>query len=326
MQKPNDVIAIGSILVDLLVNVEESLIDKMQLKKGEMHLIEEEQAKKILEEINYLQPQLAPGGSAANTIRALGLLGSKVILYGKIGDDQHGKFFLEELSKHNVVQKINLHHKPTGHCVSLITPDAERTFSVFLGAAMEIVQEDIVEEDIALSKILHLEAYQLEGQTRPAALHALELAKKHNTLVSLDLADPALIRRNKELFKGLVENKIDIIFANEQEAKEFTGLEEEAALLELAKHAKIAVVKLGVRGSLIRYNDETIKISAFPAEAVDTTGAGDTFAAGFLHGYCQGWSMEKSGKLGSLLAAKIVENMGVDYLKCSIKETLNELD
>jgi len=310
----------------LLVNVEEPILENMQLKKGEMHLVEEEQAKQILEAITEMQPHRAPGGSAANTIRALGLLDSNVLLYGKIGNDDHGKFFLEELSKHNVISKINLHHKPTGHCVSLITPDAERTFSVYLGAAVEIVKEDIIEEDIALSKVLHVEAYQLEGATKEAALHALQLAKKHDTLVSLDLADPALIRRNKKLFKELVENNVDIIFANEQEAKEFTSLEEEEALLELAKYVKIAIVKLGVKGSLIRYNNQTIKIPAYPASAIDTTGAGDTFAAGFLHGYCNDWSIEKSGRLGSLMAAKIVATKGVDYLKCCIKETLNEID
>jgi 5'-methylthioadenosine phosphorylase len=326
MEKTNDVIALGAMLVDLLIEVDETKLTEMDLKKGEMHLVEEEKAKEILTNIQQHNPKIAPGGSAANTIRALGLLGSSAILCGKVGNDDHGRFFIEELQNHNVISRVNTHPKTTGHCISFITPDAERTLSTYLGAATEFFPEDILEEDIQKSKVLHIEGYQLEGPTKATAMYAMQLAKKHNTLVSLDLADPGLIRRNKEFFQDIVANYVDIVFVNEKEALEFTGKEEEEALLELAKHSKIAVVKLGEKGSLIHHNNQTTKVPAVLTKAVDTTGAGDTFAAGFLHGYCNGWNMEKSGKLGSLLASKVVENMGVHYKHLDMNEIKNGVE
>jgi len=227
------------------------------------------------------------------------------------------------MAKHGVITRINNHHEVTGHALTFITPDAERTFSVHLGAAIKLCKEDILEEDIKESKILHLEGYQIEGPTRDTIIHAIELAKKHNTLVSIDLADPGVIRRNKEFIKNLVLNHADIVFVNEVEAKEFTGLNEEEAVKELGRHVKIAVVKLGELGSLICHKGAVTRIDSFPANPVDTTGAGDSYAAGFLYGYCNGWSLSRSGKLGSLLAARVVEKIGVSMADLNAEELKN---
>lgn len=319
--KTIDVIALGNALMDLLVEIDSQKFLDFNLKKGEMHLVAEEQAKQILEKIQQYQLTIeyVPGGSAANTIRCLGLLGANVILCGKVGEDKHGEMYVEQLQEHQVKTRFNHHAKATGHCVTFITPDAERSFSVHLGAAVELYPEDVLEEDIADSRIIHFEGYQLEGTTKETVFHAMELAKKHGTKISFDLADPGVIRRNKELILDILEKRlVDILFVNEKEAQELTGLTEEEAVQELGKLVKIVVVKIGERGSLIFDGKILTKIPPFPAKAIDTTGAGDVYASGFLYGYCQGWDMLKAGKLGSLLAAKVVEKRGVKLDKKEI--------
>jgi len=325
MSKEYDVIGLGNALMDFLVEINDQHFLEFNLKKGEMHLIEEKQAKEILTKLqkSNFNIETVPGGSSANTLKGLALLGSKVIFCGKVGNDEQGLIYEQQMINHQVNPRLSKHSKLTGQAFTFITPDSERTFSVHLGAAIELHKNDIMEEDIKNSKILHLEGYQLEGQTKETILHALQLAKKHHTLISLDLADPGLIRRNHQQLKEIVKNYVDIVFMNEKEAKEFTGLEEEQALQKIK--TKIAIVKLGERGSLISHNNQITKIKPYPAKVMDTTGAGDTFAAGFLYGYCQGWDIEKSGKLGSLMAAKIVEQKGVKLNQLNIEEIKKEL-
>jgi sugar/nucleoside kinase (ribokinase family) len=308
--KTNDVIALGNALVELWVEADDEILTNFELQKGEMHLVDERKAEEILQTIQNWPIRKLLGGSSANTVRGISHLGGKTIFYGKVGNDEHGDFFSQGLSEHGVAHKMARHDKATGHALTLVTPDAERTFSVHLGAAVHLAPEDLSEEDIASSKILHVEAYQLEG-TKDTVLHAIDLAKKHGTLVSMDLADPALIARNKELFLDLVKDKVDIVFVNEKEAKEFTGKDEEEALLELSKYVDVVVVKLGSRGSLVYGYGEIVMVDAVPVTAVDTTGAGDSYAAGFLHGFCQGKSFEECGRMGSELASKVVGVKGV---------------
>lgn len=314
MIKTNDVIGLGNALMDFLIEVEDNKLLEFDLKRGEMHLVEEEKAKEILDKIEKekLQIEFVPGGSAANTLKGVAFLGGRAILCGKVGKDKHGLSYVEQMEEHGVKTRINKHpHKLTGHAVTFITPDAQRTFSVHLGAALHLEKDEIVDEDIISSKILHLEGYQLEGDTKETVLHAMEIARKHGTLISLDLADPGVIRRNKKLLMRVVQDYVDILFVNEKEAKEFTDKEEEQAALELGNYVKIAIVKIGERGSIV-YNEGAMHyIAPFPATVVDTTGAGDTYAAGFLYGYCCGWTLEKCGKLGSLFASKVVEQKGV---------------
>ena len=328
VEKTNDVIGIGNLMIDFLVKVEDYKLAEFDLKKGEMHLIEEEKALEILNKIRLegLQVETAPGGSAANTLRGIGFLGGKAILCGKVGTDQQGEFFIQQIKNHHVTAKISQSNSTTGHSISFITPDSERTMSTCLGASLELSKDDINEEDIMKSKILHLEAYQLEGPTKEVILYAIELAKNHDTLISIDLADPGLIQRNREFFKELVTNSIDIVFVNENEAIEFTGREEEDALRKLAQDVKVAVVKLGEKGSLISHNNETIKVAAHKVNDIDTTGAGDTFAAGSLYGLSEGWQPRKAGELGSLMAAKIVEKVGVKINELDVEQIKNSIN
>ncbi len=327
--KPIDVLGLGNTLMDFLIEVEDKHLLEFDLKKGEMHLVEEEKAKEILKKIEQqqLKIEFVPGGSAANTLKGIAFLGGSAMLYGKVGKDDHGLSYIEQMQHHGVKTRISHHHqKLTGHALTFITPDAQRTFSVHLGAAVHLIPEELLEEDIQESKILHLEGYQLEGETKETLLQAMDLARKHQTLISLDLADPGVVRRNHKLLQRIVLDYVDILFVNEKEAKEFTGKEEEEAAIELGKMAKIAIVKIGERGSIIAGDGQLHYVAPFPAKAIDTTGAGDTYAAGFLYGYCCRWSLEKCGKLGSLFASKVVEQKGVRIKHLDAEKMKREVD
>lgn len=328
MKKEYDVIGLGNALMDLLVEINHDKFLEFDLKHGEMHLVNETKAKEILDKINNekLTIETIPGGSAANTIKCIAFLGGKSILCGKVGKDKHGEIYIQEMNNYKVSTRINQNNSITGHALTLITPDSERTFSVHLGAAIELKKEDVLEEDIKKSKILHLEGYQIEGPTKETILHAIKLAKKHNTLVSIDLADPGLIRRNKDFLKELVMNSADIVFLNQNEAKEFTGLEHNAALQEISKHTQITIIKLGKKGAVISHKNQLFKIPPVPTTVIDTTGAGDSFAAGFLYGFCNKWDIEKCGKLGSLLAAKIIACKGTKYCELNIDEIKKQIN
>ncbi len=322
--KTNDVIALGNALMDFLVKVDDHHLTEFNLQKGEFKSLQEEEAKEILNRISHLNIETVPGGSSANTLKGISFLGGKTIFCSRVGDDSHGEKYIREMKALGVSTKINKHSSITGHAITFITPDSERTFSVHLGAALKINKEDILEEDIKNSKILHVEGYHLGASTKETALHAIDLAKKHQTLVSLDLADAGVVKKNKEAFQEVIP-KIDILFANETEAKEFTGLEPEQAVQELAQKVKIAIVKIGKQGSLICQDGVLTLIQPFPANALDTTGAGDTYAAGFLYGCIQNWPLEKCGRLGSLLAAKIVEQIGVKINQLDPEKLKNQV-
>ena len=328
-EKTNDVIGLGNTLMDFLIELDDRQFLEFNLTKGEMHLVDERKAKEILDrmERGNFSVQMVPGGSAANTLKGIAFLGGKVILCGKVGNDKHGAAYIQEIEHHGVSARIGKHPTlATGHAIGFITPDAQRTFSVHLGAAIHFSKDEVVEEDIENSKILHLEGYQLEGPTGEAVLQAMNIARKAGTLISIDLADPGVIRRNMQLLRRVVQDYVDILFVNEEEAREFTGVIEEEAVRELGKLVSIAVVKIGKRGSWVYANGKVLKIDPYLVKAVDTTGAGDSYAAGFLYGYSQGWPLEQCGKLGSLFASKIVETIGVrmnhlnaDELKRMIK-------
>jgi len=321
--KEYDVYGIGSALMDFLIEADEELLKQFNLKKGNMHLIDEKASIELLKKIKEYNMEIAPGGSSANTLAGIALLGGKVVFCGKVGDDEHGHMYEKKMAK-NIKSNISKTNVLTGHAITFITKDSERTFATHLGAALHLKKEDIIEEDIKKSKILHIEGYQLEDKgLREASLHAMEIAKKHDTKVSIDLADPGLVERNKEDLMNIVKKYADIVFANENEAKAFTGKDEEEALDEISKMVDIAIVKIGEKGSFIK-KDKIIRIPGFKVKAVDTTGAGDMFAAGFLYGLCKDYDLEKCGKIGAYVAAKVVEKIGARLDKIS-KEEIDKL-
>ncbi|TAL48524.1 adenosine kinase, partial [archaeon] len=286
---------------------------------------DENKSKEVLERIKGSDMKVVPGGSAANTLAILAILGSKAIFCGKVGHDEYGDIYETGMIESNVKSSISKIDRLTGHAITFITPDFERTFIVHLGAALHMSKDDIIEDEIAKSKILHIEGYQLEGKSREIAIHVMDLAKKHGTKISIDLADAGLIKRNLADLKKITSDYADIIFANEMEAETFTGLKGEAALDEMSRFADTCVLKLGEKGSMIKQNGSITRIDSFKTNVVDSTGAGDAYAAGFLHGICNGMSLEKSGNLASFIASKVVSQIG-SRLDVSILEDIRKMN
>jgi sugar/nucleoside kinase (ribokinase family) len=320
-----DVYGIGSALMDLIIEASPDLLEELNLKKGQMQLIDNIQSKVILEKIKLIDMKEIPGGSAANTIAGINSLGGKVVFCGKVGDDKPGELYVKKMVEEGVGSNIKKDQEATGHAITFITPDTERTFATFLGAAIDLKKEDINKDELANSKILHIEGYALEGNNKESALHAIQIAKENDVKISIDLGDPGLVERNLEELKEIVKGSY-ILFANEEEAKAFTGKEGEEALNELSKYCEIAIVKFGPEGSSIKQGDNTYKVKGVKVDAVDTTGAGDIYAACILYGITNNLNLDKSGELASFTAAKVVEQLGARLLSYGkVFEKLNSL-
>jgi len=307
--------------MDILVEVEEGFLKELNLVKGNMHLTDEEDIKKIEEKLDQNNIKLAPGGSEANTLTALSMLGHRVVYFGKVGQDAHGEKYHHKLMKDGVISKVIKVDGMTGRAITFITPDSERTFATHLGVSVLLEDNEINEADIIEAKFLHLTGYVLGGEiTRKAAMQALNIAKNNNVKICLDLADPNIIKANLEILKQVAKEYADIIIANESEAEAFTNQEPEQAINTLSEISEIAIIKLGKEGSLIKNKDNLIRIPGFKANAVDTTGAGDIFTAGFLYGLLNDLDLETSGKIASFIASKVVEVKGARLDKIPIEE------
>ncbi len=319
-----DVMGIGNPLVDMLLRVNDNFFMELNMKKGTTHFLSEEELKKVQENIKDHEIKIAPGDSTANTLAGIANLGGKVVFSGKVGEDEHGGYYEETLDKASVSHRLAKIPGITGKCISFITPDTERTFAVHLGACLQLMKEDIFEEDIKNSSFLHLTGYQLEDpQLRETALHAMDIAKANNVKISIDLADPSLIRRCLANLLDIVKTYADILFVNETEAKALTGLEPVEAVNELANYCEIAIVKIGKEGSLVKAKEMLYKIQGYPVKAIDTTGAGDMYAAGFLFGLIKGYELDKCGKIGSYAASLIVQILGARLeQKIDLKEII----
>ena len=306
-----DVTGIGSALLDFTVEVDETVLEKFGLEKGGMQLIDEERSREILDELGHYTMEISPGGSAANTVAGVLNLGGSGIFVGKVGNDDHGRRYIDFTEQSGVRARMALHDSMTGHAITFITPDYERTFATHLGAAQKFTREDIHEEDIINSRIVHIEGYLFEPpELRDACMHAIDIAKKNNVMVSIDLSDPGLITRIFEIFSDVVVRYADIVFVNEDEARSFTGKEHHIALEHINQMCDFVVVKLGSRGSLIKTGGQTYTISAFRTKVVNTNGAGDMYAGGLLYGLSRGMSPEESGKLASYASSLVIGQVG----------------
>jgi sugar/nucleoside kinase (ribokinase family) len=311
--KQYDVCGIGSPLLDFIVEVDEGVLAEIDMNKGQMHLIDEQQSDRILEMIKRYQVKTAPGGSSANTLACVSALGGSAIFLGKIGDDYHGTIYEQSTTDSGVSSRLVRHESgATGHAITFITPDSERTFATHLGAALQFRKDDVFDEDIRQSKILHIEGYQLEDpDLKETCVHAMEVARSSGGKVSIDLADPALIGRNLEPIRELVKEYADIVFVNEMEARAFTGLDdEEEALSRIYDLCEVAVVKLGERGSLIKADGRVIRVPIYPVTVVNTNGAGDAYAAGILYSIAHGIDYERAGRIAAYVASRVVGSVG----------------
>ena len=303
------IIGLGNALVDIIVFIDkDELLEKLDLPKGSMQLVDIEKSSMIRKVCEHLPSSFASGGSAANTIYGLAKLGVETSFIGKIGKDDYGRIFKEDLEKSNIKPVLLSSDTLSGRAVALISPDRERTFATHLGAAIELNADDLHKDHFSGHDIFHIEGYIV--QNNELLEKAVKLAKENGMDISLDLASYNVVEDNLEFLRYIVKEYVDIVFANEEESKSFTGKEPLEALSELAEFCRIAVVKIGKEGSLIKSGEDVFHIDAIDVELVDTNGAGDIYAAGFLYGLSRGWSLDKCGKAGAILAGKIIEISG----------------
>ncbi len=314
---PLGLVAVGNALVDVLTQAEDNFIydqhQKYGMEKGAMTLIDDERAEQLYEQMG---PGIeSSGGSAANTIAGFASFGGKAGFIGKVAQDQLGSVFQHDIRSMGVkfnTQPLIMGGK-TGRCLILVTPDAQRTMNTFLGASVELTAADIDQDLIDQGLITYLEGYLFDReQAKRAFFTAAEYAHEAGHRIALTLSDPFCVDRHREDFLKLIEEHVDILFANEEEICSLYQVSTfEEAAEKVSNHVEIAVMTRSEKGAVIRNRHETITIKAAPVdEVIDTTGAGDQFAAGFLYGLTQGMPLEICGKLGALAAAEVIGHMG----------------
>jgi len=317
--------AIGNALLDTLVTIpDDGFLPGSGLTKGHMTLVDSTASQNIMERAAGFSVHDSPGGSAANTVRGIAGLGMPCGYIGKVGHDPCGDLYQSDLEK-NRIQSILLRGElPTGRCISLISPDCERTMATYLGSAVDLCADDIDASYLNGYDYLHLEGYLV--QNRMLIKKAMEAGKEKGLCVSLDLASPNVVAGHLPFLQGLTSQYVDIIFANEEEAMVFTDtLDPREALFVLSTFCKIAVIKLGSKGSMISYQHSRFIIEPFRAEAVDATGAGDMYAAGFLYGMARGYGLETCGQIASYMGSRTVQIMGSSFSVRDWKEIRSDV-
>jgi len=303
------VLGIGNALVDIMTILEEEeILRHFDLKKGSMQLVDSDFSAKVIDHTKDLKKELSSGGSAANTIHGLANLGVSSSFIGKTGTDSYGRFFADDMSRIGIEPLLFLGNAPTGCAIALISPDSERTFATHLGAAIELSAEDLNPEIFQGYDYFYIEGYLV--QNRELIETAVKIAKQYNIKVCLDLASFNVVEQNLDFLNDIVLNYVDIVFANEEEAKAFTGKSPEEAVRMIAQMCDIAVVKTGAKGSLVMQGEKLHRIDPIECVSSDTTGAGDAYSAGFIYGLTIGLPLDKCGAIGSLLAGRVIEVIG----------------
>ena len=314
-QKTYDVVGIGNAIVDVLGRVEEDFLEANGVQKGVMQLIDAERAIEIYGRMGPAHE--ISGGSAANTIAGLGMLGAKSAYVGKVKDDQLGQIFAHDIRALGVDYTVKpapkaMEGDETGRCIVLVTPDGERSMNTYLGVSAALTADDIDEGLMSDTKWIYLEGYRFDGlESQDAFRKAIAGTKAAGGKVSITLSDPFCIERHRSLFRQMCVEEIDLLFANEHELVSLyeTGTLEEA--MELArKEVETVAVTVGPAGAHILHGDETVHAPAAPMERVDATGAGDLFAAGFLYGLTRGRDLQTCGAMGCAAAGEVISHMG----------------
>jgi sugar/nucleoside kinase (ribokinase family) len=308
MKKPV-VVGFGSALVDILISETDAFIEQTGIKKGGMVLADEHELHAVLHQTTA-EPVVVPGGSACNTMIGIAKLGGHARFVGKCGPGEMGGLFETHLARDGVEARLEKSPTRTGRVVSIITPDAQRSMLTYLGASAEIVPEDIQPQCLDGASIAHIEGYLChQGEL---IHHIQALAKQSGVRICLDLASYTVIEAHRDKIDALIRQGIDILIANEDEAAAFTGAHTDMDQLQaMAKAAPIAVLKVGKRGSYIASQGRIVHVAGVgDGCALDSTGAGDLWAAGFLYGLSRGYSIEGAGKLASLCGYEVCQVMG----------------
>jgi sugar/nucleoside kinase (ribokinase family) len=312
--RPLDVLAIGNAIVDVIADADDASLARQGMQKGGMRLIDEAEAVRLYDTMRVGRER--SGGSAANTVAGLASLGLDAGFIGQLGDDQLGEIFSHDIRSLGV--QFDTPARPdvgaTARCLILVTPDAQRTMNTFLGAAQMLGPEAVDAARVAAAKILYLEGYLWDPEApRQTMVKAIDVAREGGTKVAFTLSDSFVVDRHREQLWDLFEEKrIEILFANEAEIMSLAEHDSaEAAALAVAAHVPTVVVTEGAKGAFALSAGETVSVAAEPIEKlVDTTGAGDLFAAGFLAGEARGLGIERSLRLGAICAAEVIQHYG----------------
>ena len=302
---------IGSALVDILIHEDDDFLAKMGAAKGGMTLVGKEDIERTLA-MSSAKASVVPGGSACNTVIGIGSLGGSARFVGKCGSDKMGKLIEDDLKRQNVEPALLRADSPTGCSLSIITPDAQRSMFTYLGASAETRPEEITVDSFKDAAVVLVEGYLLYNPDLIKT--SLAAAQKAGAKIALDLASYTVVAESKELLEHLVVTYVDILIANEDEAEAYTGYSDERQALEaLAAKTDIAVLKVGPRGSYVTHAGDTIAVKPMgDGKALDTTGAGDLWAAGFLFGLVKGYPIEQCGRLGSACGYEVCQGIGAN--------------
>ena len=302
------VVGIGSALVDILTRIDnDNILEELNIPKGSMQLVDEKSSAIIEKKLENYESSMAPGGSAANTIHGLAKLGIESGFISFVGKDEIGKFFEESMNSVGVKPLLSHSDTASGTARTIISADGERTFATNLGASLELNESVITDNLFKGWDYCYIEGYLIANKA--VFTKTIATAKANGCKVVLDLASYNVVEDNREFLNELLP-QIDIVFANEEEAKALTQMSAEESLHHIAEKVKIAVVKIGKKGSLIKRGNEIATIGCNKVDVVDTTGAGDMYAAGFLYGLINGYSLEGCGVIGNYLAESIIQVIG----------------
>ncbi|GIV20725.1 MAG: adenosine kinase [Armatimonadota bacterium] len=307
-----DVFGMCNALVDVQAKVDETIIRELGLQKGGMFLIDDMQRRFLIEHLAERVVHSEAGGSGANTMIGVALLGGRACYTSKVADDEHGALYRYSLSEKGVKPNLAIGEGSTGVSFILLTPDAQRTMCTYLGASQQLRPDEVNIDDLRQSRYLYITGYLWDTESqKQAVLHAMREANKAGVRVAFSLSDLFCVRRHKPDFQRLLEQHVDVLIGNAAEAQELSGADNphHAARL-LADYCDVAVVTMDSRGALIRQGSTVYEIPAFRVQAVDATGAGDMYAAGLLYGMCAGFSLDVAGRLAAYTAAQVVTKMG----------------
>ncbi len=325
---PVDVFGVGNALVDFQVHVDDAALAELKYAKGIMTLVDEAAQSQVLDKVGASAASRCAGGSAANTMMGIADLGGRAAYACKVAQDDIGRFFLGDMQARGVAT----HGEPsesgqTGTCVVLISADAQRTMLTNLAVSATLSPDDITADQMLGAKYLYVEGYLFAGEpTRSAALKAIETAKSLGIKVAFTVSDPFLIQYNKDEFWSLIEGPVDLLFCNLEEARALTGSHDAVdCAREIHRHADNVALTLGSSGSLLMHDGQAIPIEGVSVAAVDTTGAGDMYAAGILYGITNGLSWKQAGHLASHAAARIVGQMGARLPRAFTKDEVRQL-
>ena len=322
-----DVVAIGNAMVDVLANMDDEFLEKHNMPKGMMTLIDASSAETIYHHISENGVECS-GGSAANTAVGIAALGGKPAFIGKVADDKLGEVFRKDITDSGVYFTTPCleNEKPTARCMVIVSPDAQRTMNTYLGACSKLTRKDIDEDLIRQAKIVYMEGYLWDRQeAKDALLYAVELAHKHNRKVSLSLSDPFCVNRHRDSFLQLIRDGVNVLFCNEDEIMAlFNTTDPEDAFKQCGDLCEIAVITRGAKGAVAVCGQNRYEVSAEPiSRVVDTTGAGDLFAAGFLTGLARGKAVQDCLQMGAVAAAEIISHYGARP-ETSLKDLIAE--